>query len=180
MGNEDLQAVYIERLNTMLPTVDFAKLDRSGNSKNDGYAKDTLKKMHDLFVEVYRTDDLDDGGYEFVDVPAVIRGRNTGHIGLGIVTLDLQSSGEHYGTFFLTPRGIIDDGSEEIKPADSKYLSDVYIPYDYWYTVYIERDHHVDFDNVPEKVVEMLNYCHPDQPEMEKHSDGPDKHIEMR
>ena len=52
MGNEDLQAVYIERLNTMLPTVDFAKLDRSGNSKNDGYAKDTLKKMHDLFVEV--------------------------------------------------------------------------------------------------------------------------------
>ena len=179
MGNEDLQAVYIERLNAILPTVDFAKLDRSCNSKKAEYAQEILKQMHDLFVEVYRTDNLD-SGYEFVDVPAVIRGQNTKHIGLGIVTLDLQSSGEHYGTFFLTPRGIIDDGSEEMKPADEKYLDSVYVPYDYWYTVYIERDHHVDFDNVPEKVVELLNYCSPDQPELEKHFDDPDQNMKMR
>jgi hypothetical protein len=43
----------------------------------------------------------------------------------------------------------------------------VYIPYDYWYTVSVERDHHVDFDNVPEKVAALLNHCYPDQPEME-------------
>lgn len=179
MENEDLQAAYIERLNAMLPTVDFAKLDRSCNSKNDGYAKEILKQMHDLFVEVYRTDNLD-SGYEFVDMPAVILGQNTKHIGLGIVTLDLQSSGEHYGTFFLSPKGIIDDGSEEMKPTDSKYLSDVYIPYDYWYTVYIERDHHVDFNHVPEKVAQIINYCYPDQPKMEKRPDDPDQHMEMR
>ncbi len=179
MENEDLQAVYIEKLNAMLPTVDFAKLDRSCNTKNDGYAKEILKQMHDLFVEVYHTDNLD-SGYEFVDVPAVIRGRNTGHIGLGIATLDLQSSGEHYGASFLTPRGIIDHGFEKMKPADSKYLSDVYIPYDYWYTVYIERDHHVDFDHVPEKVAQMIEYCSPDQPEMKKYPDDLDQHMEMR
>jgi hypothetical protein len=180
MSDDDLQAAYIERLNAMLPAVDFAKLDRSCNSKKAEYAKEILKQMHDLFVEVYRTDDLDYGDYEFVDVPAVIRGRNTGHIGLGIVTLDLQSSGEHFGTFFLTPRGVIDQGFEEMKPADTKYLADVYVPYDYWYTVYIQRDHHVDFDHVPEKVAQMLEYCYPDQPEMEKRSDSPDQHIEMR
>jgi hypothetical protein len=79
-------------------------------------------------VEVYRTDNLDYGDYEFVDVPAVIRGRNTRHIGLGIVTLDLQSSGEHSGTFFLTPRGVIDQGFDEMKPADEKYLASVTFP----------------------------------------------------
>ncbi|WP_273224804.1 hypothetical protein [Geosporobacter ferrireducens] len=37
----------------MLPTVDFAKLDESYNSADDSYAKDTLKQMHDAFVETY-------------------------------------------------------------------------------------------------------------------------------
>lgn len=40
-------------------------------------------------------------------------------------------------------------------------------PYDYWYTVSVERDHHVDFDKVPEKVAALLNHCYPKQPEME-------------
>jgi len=167
MKEKDLQTIYIERLNAMLPTVDFAKLDRSCNSKDDGYAKEILKQMHDSCVEVYGTDYFDNHNYEFIELPAVIRGRNTGHIGLGIVTLDLESSGEHWGTFFLTPKGVIDQGGEKLKPSESKYLSTVYIPYDYWYTVSIERDHHVDFDNVPEKVAVLLNHCHPDQPEME-------------
>lgn len=72
--------------------------------------------MHDLFVEVYGTDYLD-SNFEFVGLPAVIQGRNTGHIGLGIVMLDLESSGEHWGTFFLTPMGVIDQGGEKMKPA---------------------------------------------------------------
>lgn len=102
MKEKDLQAAYIERLNTLLKTVDFKKLDRSCNAGDNAYAKEILKQMHDQFVEVYHTDELDFDP-EFVDVPAVIRGRNTGHIGLGAVTLDLQSSGEHYGTWFLPP-----------------------------------------------------------------------------
>lgn len=107
MEEKDLQAVYIDRLNAMLPTVDFAKLDRSCNSDDFSYAKEILKRMHDLCVEVYGTDHFDDYTYEFVDLPAVIQGRNTRHIGLGIVTLDLESSGEHWGTFFLTPKGVV-------------------------------------------------------------------------
>ena len=30
----------------------------------------------------------------------------------------------------------------------------------------VEWDHHVDFDNVPEKVAALLNHCYPDQPEL--------------
>ena len=164
MKEKDLQAAYIERLNTLLKTVDFKKLDRSCNAGDDAYAKEILKQMHDQFVEVYHTDELDFDP-EFVDVPAVIRGRSTGHIGLGAVTLDLQSSGEHYGTWFFTPMGVIDQGFEKMKPEESKYLADVYVPYDYWYTVYIQRDHHVDFDHVPVKVAEMLEACYPNQQE---------------
>jgi hypothetical protein len=165
MNNRNLQEAYIERLNKLLPTVDFAKLEMSCNSTDNSYAKGILKQMHDAFVEVYGTDYLD-SGYEFVELPAVIQGRNTGHIGLGIVTLDLESSGEHWGTFFLTPRGVINQGTEKMSKADSQYINKTYIPYDYWYTISVERDHHVDIDNIPEKVADMLNVCYPDQPEL--------------
>jgi hypothetical protein len=55
------------------------------------------------------------------------------------------------------------------KRADSLFHkgSTIFDPYDYWYTVSVERDHHVDFDNVPEKVAVLLNHCYPEQPEME-------------
>lgn len=165
MDNKNLQEAFIKNLNEILTDIDFAKLDASCNSDEDGYAKETLKKMHDAFVEVYGTDYLD-SGYEFVELPAVIQGRGTGHIGLGIVTLDIQSSGEHQGTFFLTPRGVIDQGGGDMPKPHSQYLKDNYAPYDYWYTVMLERDHHVDFDNVPEKVIDLLNGCQPDQPEL--------------
>lgn len=159
MNNKDLQAAYIERLNCILPTVEFAKLDHSCNSAEDDYAKEVLKQMHDAFVEVYGTDYLDNSDYEFVELPVV-------NIGLGIVSLDLDSSGEHWGTFFLTPMGVIDQGNEKLQPTQSNYLSTIYIPYDYWYTVSVERDHHVDFENLPEKIADMLNACYPDQPEL--------------
>lgn len=69
----------------------------------------------------------------------VIRGHNTGHISLGTVSLDLESSGEHWGTFFLTPLGVIDQNEGKKTPAQAKYLSTVYIPYDHWYNVSLER-----------------------------------------
>ncbi len=165
MSNEELQKVFIDRLNDLLPAVDFVKLDKACNSDDNSYAKEILKQMHDMFVETYDTVYLDDD-YEFVELPAVIRGRNTGHIGLGVVTLDLQASGEHWGTFFLAPSGVIDQGGEKMPPADWQYLKQTYLPYDYWYTVPIERDIHVDFDHVPEKINDMLNACYQDQPEL--------------
>jgi hypothetical protein len=111
MNSEDLQAAYIERLNTILQTVDLARLDRSCNSKDNAYACEILKQMHGLFTEVYHTDSLD-YEYEFVDVPAAIRGRATGHICLGAVTLDLQSSASTAELVFIRPKGV-DQGFEK-------------------------------------------------------------------
>ena len=151
----------------MLPAVDFVKLNQSCNSEDDSYAKGILKQMHDICVEVYGIDHFADYSYEDIEVPAVIRGHNTGYIGLGIVTLDLESSGEHWGTFFLTPQGVIEQGGKHISPEQSEYLSTMYIPYRYWYTVSVENDIHVNFDNVPEKVAAFLNHCCPGRLEME-------------
>jgi len=166
MYNREAPAVFFEKLEAMFQSVDFGRLDRSCNTARDGYAKEILKRMHGIFVEVYGTDYLDNDEYEFVDVPAIIRGRNTGHIWLGIVTLDLESSAEHCGTYFLTSMGVIDHGSDELSPAESKYLSDICIPYDFWYTVYIEQDHYADFTRLPRKVAMLMSGCNYDQPEM--------------
>lgn len=179
MNHKKLQTAYVEELNTLLPTLDFARLDKSCNSNDGEYAKEILKKMHDLFVEVYGTDSLD-SDYKFVQMPAVIQGRDTGHIGLGLIALDLQSSGEHCGTFFFTSRGVIHHSFEKMKPEDFKYLSTMYRLYDYWYTVSIERDYHAEFDHVPEKVAELLNSCYLDQPEQEPCLNPLGQGVEMR
>lgn len=49
---------------------------------------------------------------------------------------------------------------------DSQYLRKAYIPYDYWYTITLKCDNHVDFDNIPEKVSDILSTCYPNQPKM--------------
>lgn len=154
------------RLNGLLLTLDLKKLDISCNSEDDSYAKDILKNMHGIFVEVYKTEHLDSYTHEFIEVPAIVKGKNTGHIGLAILSIDIESSGEHCGTFFLTPRGVIEQGSKKLLDYEKEYISQTYIPYEYWYTVSLERDFHVDFDNVPEKIVDMLSVCSSDLPEM--------------
>ena len=160
------QGHFFERMDALLPLVDLYRLDESCNSEDDSYAKEILKKLHDIFVDVYGTDYLENSNHEFVVIPAVIKGRETGHIGLGIIELDLESSREHWRTYFLTPRGVIERHQEEIYNDNYNYITDTYIPYDYWYTATIERDIHVDFENVPEKISSMLDACYTDHPEM--------------
>jgi hypothetical protein len=179
MDHKQLQIAYVEKINTLLPTVDFDRLDKACNSNGDEYAKEILKQMHDLFVEIYGTDNLD-FEEEFAQLPAVIQGRKTGHVGLGLVALDLLSSGELCGTFFFTPRGVIHHSFEKMKPEDFKYISTMYRPYDYWYTVSIGCDCHVEFDDLPKKVAELLNSCCPDQREQEPLPDIPGQGVEMR
>lgn len=160
------QDYFFERMNALLPLVDLYRLDESCNSEDDSYAKEILKKLHDIFVDVYGTDNMENSSHEFLVIPAVIRGRATGHIGLGIVELDFESSGEHWRTYFLTPRGVIERHQEEIYNDNYNYIIDTYISYDYWYTATVEQDIHVDFENVPEKICGMLDVCYPDQYEM--------------
>ena len=115
----------------------------------------------------YGTDYLDEGSYEFVQIPAVIRSRKTGKMCLGIVTLDLQSSGEHWGTDFLTPYGVVTQGNPDAAKDLQVYIRDQYIPYDYWYTAEVENDIHIDLDNVPEPVADLIATARGEQPNME-------------
>lgn len=71
------------------------------------------------------------------------------------VTLDLESSGEHFGTIFMTPGGMMEQGSSFLSEKQKQALAEYYIPYDYWYTPLVERDHHVDFTQMPEEVADI-------------------------
>ena len=100
--------------------------------------------------------------------PAVVRGRESGHIALGFVTIDLQSSGEHFGTFFLMPRGVLDQNDFSMPEENRSYIGKNFNSYDYWYTPQVEGDIHTDLKNAPEKVRELLNSCTLEQMELPK------------
>ena len=169
MDKQNNQKNYIDKVNKILSTLDFNRLDCSCNSSYDGYARSILQTLHKAFVSVYRTDDLEHGGYGFVELPAVIRGRDTGHIALGLVTLDLNSSGEHFGTFFFTPHGVIDQDGEASTEQQKAYIRKTFIPYDYWYTPKVENDIHVEHASVPPDVKTLLDACTMRRTEPEAH-----------
>ena len=100
---------YIDELNKYIKTVDFKKLHLSVNSitKND-YAKEVLKSMTKLFESIYGKEPLTSDTFSFVEVPAVIYSRKTHQLHLGLVMLDVESSGEYWGSTFFTPFGIIE------------------------------------------------------------------------
>lgn len=150
------QEKFIENVNRVLYDVNYEKLDESCNGGNLEYAKEVLGKMHEAFFSAYGSYYLERDEYEFVELPAVIRGRNEGHVTLGIVTVDLQSSGEHWETFFLTPRGVLNQSGKSLPESDRNYLRENFAPYDYWYTPIVEGDIHVDFEDVPESVQSLL------------------------
>ncbi|MBQ7726092.1 MAG: hypothetical protein IJT66_03005 [Clostridia bacterium] len=156
LEQERLQNDFINRINAILKTVHLARLENSLRSPDKTYAGAVLRDMHEAFIKTYGTEYLEDGKYEFVDIPAVIRSRNTGKLCLGVVTLDLESSGEHWGTDFITPYGVVSQGDPEMPEHIANYLRKNFMPYDYWYTAHVERDIHVSFENAPDDIAELL------------------------
>ena len=155
-AQEKLVEAFANNINAVLQKVSFEHLESSLQNSDKSYAGEVLKEMHDAFVKTYGTDYLENGKYEFVNIPAVIRSRNTEKLCLGIVTLDLQSSGEHYGTDFLTPCGVISQGDPDLDMNLREYIRDNFSFYDYWYTADVERDIHVGIDNIPEDVANLI------------------------
>ena len=152
------QEVFIDELNKVLIKADFDKLDKSLNGQDNAYAKEILGKMHEAFVYAYGTEPITEDNYEFLELPVIIRGRDTGHLALGTVTIDMESSGEHWGTVFVTPLGVLVQGNS-LSPQEGEYLKQEFIPYDYWYTPNVEGDIHIGFEDVPEQIKELLKNC---------------------
>lgn len=153
---QEKQSQFETNINAVLKNVHFMRLECSCTDSNKSYAGEVLREMHDAFMKTYGMDYLEEGEFEFVNIPAVIRSRNTGKLCLGIVTLDLHSSGEHWGTDFLTPYGVVSQGDPGANAEGQKYIRDNFIPYDYWYTADAEGDIHVEFNEIPEDVKDLI------------------------
>ena len=151
------QRHFFKRIDALLPTVDLYKLDESFNSSDDSYAKEVLKKINDIFFDVYGADYLERSN-EFAEMPAVIRGQKSGHVGLAIINIDIKT-GEQWRIHFLTPRGIIERHKYEIFSDDYNYVMETYPTYDYWYT----GDKNIDFENEPDDIINILKSYNPDQ-----------------
>ncbi len=155
----ELQKAFIGKVNTILEEVDFEKLLESANGQDQSYAMDTLKQLHQAFVDTYGTDCINDRELGFIDVPAVIRGRKAGEVFLGLVTIDLESSGEHWNTQFIMEDGVVDQANcDKTARWNTEFFYRVGV-YDYWYTPEIPGDIHVNFESIPHKVETLLRSC---------------------
>ena len=108
-------------------------------------------------VEIYGDDNLSyvDGDEGFVVLPGVVCIKESKQIYLALLELDLTSSGEHWGTYFLCKYGVIVQGQEGYtQPNIIKFLEGV-TPYDYRYTAVIPSDFHVQ-GTTPKEITDIL------------------------
>ena len=155
--------VYLNNLSMRFneEKIDFKKVAASYKTEDKLEAKELLKTMHEVFCSTHKTDcvdDLDTVGDEFVSLPAVIKSDKTGEICVGLVYVDIESSGEHWGTQFAFSLGFYGEDGETMPPT-VKAERDRIGSYDYWYTPTFAGDIHVSFDDVPEDVQSMLDYA---------------------
>ena len=165
-----LRRRFIQSVNSILEELDFEELERSCNGSDPSYAQEILQRMHQAFLNIYRTDCLTDPGLSLVELPAVIRGKRTGEVTLGLVTLDLAASGDRWNTVFITPVGVLSQNKEKMSRIQRTFLLEKFMPYDYWYTPEVPCDVHINYDNVPYKVVRLATACTgmmPEQPAMQ-------------
>jgi hypothetical protein len=151
---------YLNAVNQdVLSGLHWLCLKQAYKNHNTEPVKQLLKKLHDVFLKVYGTDCLDES-YDFILAPAAICVRATGDIYAGLVELDLSSSGEHWDTSFITPCGVFNQSDESLNEQQLEYVRSM-IPYDYYYTLDIPGDIHVDKGNIPDDIREILGYCNP-------------------
>jgi hypothetical protein len=166
MSENNLSELFTRQINDyLLPPIDFAVLDRSCNSEDKSYAMSVLQSLHGVFEDIYGAGPIGETICEdgFIFVPAVLQGSNTGKTALGLALLDLSSSGEHWGTFFFTERGVIEQGSEDTK-SDAEYIRENFIPYKYWYTPHIPGDIH-GMGAAPKEIADMIEHARSAAPE---------------
>lgn len=157
MDNEKLLEEFTTYFDSKIfPKIDWARLGASYQTVEKDYAKSILKEMHDKFCEVYGTDTIEDE--YFIVALAVMKVRETRNVFIGLVQLDISSSSEHWGTDFITPYGVFNVEDEELNEKQLEYVRS-FIPYDYYYTINIPNDIHVDMDVIPDDVRDMLSYC---------------------
>lgn len=153
---------FIEHINEkILPRIDYEQLENSYSTAEKAYAKGVLNLLHQAMVEHYGSAVLqsDHSSIEgdFVLVPGVIQGTKSGKIALALLEIDLQSSGEHWGTDFLCRFGVISQGNPDTPKAVKDIISRDFMPYDYCYTAQIPDDIHISRGSLPDGIKDMLD-----------------------
>jgi len=151
--SERLQRIYIQKVNQeVMPNYEWVGMKNAYKYGDMSCPKDLLKMLHEKFLEVYGTSHLARNNH-FVTVPGVVKAAD-GNLYVALLDIDCASSGEHWGTSFFTPEGVLEqsDEREEIRELVRKF-----IPYRYWYTPSLEIDHHVDWEGCPEEARNMLS-----------------------
>ena len=153
--------IFVNNINLRLGEIDFKKVVESYKSHEYTEAKELLKMMHEEFCEVYGTNDVDeliDGDDVFIHLPAVMRSRRTGELCVGLVYVDTESSGEHWGTAFAFSNGFI---SQEDTNRSNPMVEEMqeFGTYDYWYTPDYDGDIHTNRMHAPSEVKELIDYA---------------------
>ena len=104
--------------------VDLDRFAEEIENANDNYTTEISGQLHDKFVEIYDTDSVD-SLVGFIQVPAIVESLQTGDYYPALVTLDLDSSGEHWGTCIMTPTGVIDHGVTEETEAEKAFMQNL-------------------------------------------------------
>ena len=149
---------YVKRINQEV----FPKLTTK-KVVDEVEMKKILKEMTDIFADTYGTKCIYEGMDKlkedegFVMVPGVVKSKKTGKVRLALLDLDVSSSGEHYGTTFITEKGIVQQGCKDVPEHIKEYMSEL-IPYEYCYTVDIEDDIHIDKSDIDEDIMNIINY----------------------
>ena len=151
--NYDKYAEAVHR--DIFADVDLDRFAEEIENANDNYTTEILRQLHDKFVEIYDTDSVD-SLVGLIQVPAIVESLQTGDYYPALVTLDLDSPGEHWGTCLMTPFGVIDHGVTEETEDDKEFMQSL-IPYRYWYTVNYASDIHVDMTECPKDIKDIIS-----------------------
>jgi len=155
--------VFINNLNMRITEekIDVTKAADSYKSEDKTEAKDLLKSMVEAFKDTYSVTDIDkiaSDGEGFIHLPAVIKGCKSGALCVGLVYVDLQSSGELHNVQFALPGGFYEEYDKDM-PKEAKNVRKEIGEYDYWYPFDYSGDIHTNFNNVPDDVQKMLDYA---------------------
>lgn len=149
--------LYVDYINrNVLNRINYARLQEDYQTEEKAYAKSVLNALHQGVMEVYGTetferDTLEEG---FILLPGAVQSRENGNVCIALLELDLSSSGEHWGTDYLTKYGCINPREEEMPDAVCRFLKETYGTYDYGYTATLTDDIHVDKEEVSENLLD--------------------------
>ena len=150
---------YVDYINrNVLNRINYARLQEDYQTEEKAYAKSVLNALHQGVMEVYGTETFGRGTLEegFILLPGVLQSRENGNVCIALLELDLSSSGEHWGTDYLTKYGCINPREEEMPDAVRQFLKETYGTYDYGYTATLTDDIHVDKEHLPDALKEIL------------------------